>query len=80
MITKTPGHISDIVFHDINLYGESGRYHIEVGGYDEQHLTENVKFGYFKINGSYITQDSKNVRLGDYISNIVFESSDTGVH
>jgi hypothetical protein len=76
MRTQSAGHIRDICFQDIEMYGHPGQCQIVIEGYDAEHRAEDVSFRNVRILGQPLSRESANVRLGNqaFVDTIEFES------
>ena len=74
MDKKVPGHIRDIVFHDITVQGGSGPNPVLVSGRDETHRTANVTFRNVRVRETTLEAGLERVKLGKWIDDIVFTS------
>jgi len=79
MKNKVPGKISDVHFKNVTLTGEEkeGKYGIWVTGADEDHRVTDVSFENMSWYNQMLDEDSPQVKIGDYTSNIQFINSET---
>jgi hypothetical protein len=75
MRNKVPGHIRDIHFSDVTVSGKPGLYAVQVSGADEKHTVSGVTFGGVSINRAKLAADSKNVQLGQHVSDVRFDAT-----
>ena len=80
MKNKVPGKISDVHFKNISLTGEEkeGKYGIWVTGADDEHRVTDVSFENMTWYNQLLDEDSPQVKIGDYTSNIRFVNSEAG--
>lgn len=76
MKDKTPGRIRRLHFKDITVSGDGAESaQIYVGGYDEQHMVENVTFENVTRNGEPVKEDSPRISIDrKHVRNIRFIS------
>jgi polygalacturonase len=76
MKDKTPGRIRRLHFRDITVSGDGAESaSIHLGGYDEQHMVENVTFENVTRNGEPVREDSPRITIDrKHVRNIRFIS------
>lgn len=70
MQTKVPGYIRDITFKNILVSGMGGPYKIQIMGADAEHDVKNVNITNMYILGQKVTENSANLEIGNYVSEI----------
>jgi len=73
MQNKVPGHIQDISFRNLTVFGEPGQYMIRVLGSNETHQVENVRFENVEILNNDLSIGSDALQTGPYAENIFIE-------
>jgi len=71
MTDKTFGHIRDIMFKDVDVQGQPGKYHIIIEGGSIECRTAGISFDNVRIRGEVLTRDSLRVVFGHSGSNYV---------
>ncbi|MCE5269615.1 MAG: hypothetical protein LLG00_17190 [Planctomycetaceae bacterium] len=75
MHKQTPGLIRNVVFKNIQLTGQPGRYLIDLAGADAAHDICGVSFQNISILGVPVTRDSRNVTVGPHVEKLSFPSN-----
>lgn len=70
MRKKVPGHVNNIRFKDIKVFGSAGEYGILIEGADDDHQTENISFENFRILDELLTENSPNLHIGEYVKGV----------
>jgi hypothetical protein len=74
MHKKVPGFIRNVRFHNITIYGQTGDYLLQIQGADAEHNVRDITFENISIVDSKLTEESKQVRIGEHAENIKFDS------
>ena len=72
MRKKVPGFIRRVRFDDIQLYGQPGRYRVELAGADPQHDVRDVWFKKVLILGTPLARESESLRVGAHVQDLQF--------
>jgi hypothetical protein len=70
MRTDVPGHIRNIHFKDISVFGRPGEYQIVIEVYNEDYRTEDIELDNVNICGETVTSESPYLHIGEYAKGI----------
>ena len=72
MKTKAPGHVTQVVFRNVQLTGAPGGYRIQLKGADSQHGVRHVKFEDVSILGKPLTDAYPNLSIDSNVEDAQF--------
>ena len=73
MATPVPGHIQNVSFKNISVFGNAGNYYVQLFGSNSTYQVENVIFDQVDIRGSILDSGSSELQLGSFTENILFK-------
>jgi hypothetical protein len=72
MQNKVPGHVRDVHFKNVEVYGKPGAYLMQLEGADAQHQVQDVTFENVVVLGAKLQTDSPNMKLGQQVEGVRF--------
>jgi hypothetical protein len=72
MQNKVPGHVRDVRFKNVEVYGTPGPYLIQLEGADNQHEVRDVTFDNVQVLGQRLKADSPNLKIGQHVEGVRF--------
>jgi len=72
MQTKVPGHVRDVQFRNVEVYGAPGPYLIQVEGADAQHQVQDVTLEKVSVLGEALKADSPSLKVGQQVEGVRF--------
>ena len=72
MQNQVPGHVRGVHFQNVEVYGQPGKYLVELAGADAQHRVEDVTFKNVTVLGAALKPDSPNLKVGPQVEGVRF--------
>lgn len=70
MQNKVPGHVRDVRFKDVGVYGSAGNYQMRLEGADAEHLVRDVTLENVSVLGKTLSTNSPNVKIGRHVEGV----------
>jgi hypothetical protein len=72
MRNKVPGHVRNVQFKDVEVYGNPGACVVELEGADAQHQVRDVALESVRVRGETLKADSPNLKIGPNVKGVRF--------
>jgi hypothetical protein len=72
MQNKVPGHVCDVGFKNMDVYGDSGSYLVQLEGADAGHQVQNVTLERVTVLGRDLKADSPSLKIGPQVEGVGF--------